>query len=114
MNNTAYVGAMADVFAALAHPTRRMLLDLVGRKESNVGDLVDAVHMSQPAVSKQLGVLRDAGLVKVRVHGKQRMYRIDPAPLQDVDEWIARYRPYFEANMDALERHLDQKKRRRK
>lgn len=103
---------MADVFAALAHPTRRMLLDLVGAKECAVGDLVDAVGMSQPAVSKQLGVLRDAGLVKARVHGKQRMYRIDPAPLQDVDAWIARYRPFLEANLDALERHLDRKKRR--
>lgn len=103
---------MADVFAALAHPTRRMLLDLVGAKERAVGDLVDAVGMSQPAVSKQLGVLRDAGLVKSRVHGKQRMYRIDPAPLQDVEAWIARYRPFLEANLDSLERHLDRKKRR--
>jgi DNA-binding transcriptional ArsR family regulator len=104
---------MTDVFAALAHPTRRMLLDLVGQKERPVGDLVDAVRMSQPAVSKQLGILRDAGLVKVRIHGKQRMYRIEPAPLRDIDSWIARYRPYFEARMDALERHLDEKKRRR-
>lgn len=103
---------MPDVFAALAHPTRRMLLDLVGTKERAVGDLVEAVGLSQPAVSKQLGVLRDAGLVRSRVHGKQRMYRIDPAPLQDVDAWIARYRPYLQANMDALERHLDRMKRR--
>jgi DNA-binding transcriptional ArsR family regulator len=103
---------MADIFAALAHPTRRMLLDLVGKRECAVGELVDAVGLSQPAVSKQLGVLRDAGLVKARIHGKQRMYRLDPAPLQDVDAWIARYRPFLEANLDALERHLDRKKRR--
>lgn len=103
---------MADVFAALAHPTRRMLLELVGAKERAVGDLVAAVGLSQPAVSKQLGVLRDAGLVKARVHGKQRMYRLDPAPLQDIDAWIARYRPFLEANMGALERHLERKKRR--
>lgn len=103
---------MTDVFAALAHPTRRMLLDLVGRKESPVGDLVDAVGMTQPAVSKQLAVLRGAGLVKSRVHGKQRLYRVDPAPLQDVDAWIARYRPFLESKLDALEAHLDAKKRR--
>lgn len=113
MNKTAYDILMTDVFAALAHPTRRMLLDLVSAKERAVSDLVEAVGMSQPAVSKQLGVLRDAGLVKARVNGKKRMYRLDSAPLQDVDAWIARYRPYFEARMDALERHLDQKKRRR-
>lgn len=100
------------MFAALAHPTRRMLLDLVGTKERAVGYLVDAVGMTQPAVSKQLGVLRDAGLVKARIHGKQRMYRIDPAPLHDVDAWIARYRPFLAANLDALERHLDRKKSR--
>lgn len=103
---------MADVFAALAHPTRRKILDMVGSRERAVGDLVDAVGLSQPAVSKQLGVLREAGLVKSRVHGKQRMYRLDPAPLQDVDAWIARYRPFLESRMDALERHLDRKKKR--
>lgn len=103
---------MADVFTALAHPTRRKILDLVGPRERAVGDLVDAVGLSQPAVSKQLGVLRDAGLVKSRVHGKQRMYRLDPTPLQDVDAWIARYRPFLESRLDALERHLDRKKRR--
>ncbi len=103
---------MADVFAALAHPTRRKLLDLVGARERPVGDLVDAVGVSQPAVSKQLGVLRDAGLVKSRVQGKQRMYRLDPVPLQDVDAWIARYRPLLESRMDALERHLDRRKKR--
>ena len=103
---------MADVFAALAHPTRRMLLDLVGARERSVGDLVDAVGLTQPAVSKQLGVLRDAGLVRSRVQGKQRMYRLDAGPLQDVEAWMARYRPFLVGSLDALERHLDQKKRR--
>lgn len=104
---------MTDVFAALAHPTRRMLLEQLRASERPVGELVEAVGLTQPAVSKQLAVLRNAGLVKSRVHGKQRMYRVDPAPLQDVDSWIARYRPYIEANIDALERHLNNKKRRR-
>src|ERR1041385_82522 len=112
-DRTGIHGAVTDVFAALAHPTRRTLLELVRRKECPVGDLVDAVGLSQPAVSKQLGVLRAAGLVKVRVQGKQRMYRIDPAPLQDVDAWVGRYRPYLEASLDALERHLDRKKARK-
>jgi DNA-binding transcriptional ArsR family regulator len=103
---------MADVFAALAHPTRRRILDLVGAKERPVGDLVEAVGLSQPAVSKQLGVLRAAGLVRSRVHGKQRLYRLDPAPLQDVDAWVARYRPFLEGHMDALERHLDRRRKR--
>jgi DNA-binding transcriptional ArsR family regulator len=104
---------LTDVFDALAHPTRRMLIELLSAQERPVSELVDAVGQSQPAVSKQLGVLRDVGLVKSRVHGKQRMYRIEAAPLREVDAWMARYRPLLESNLDALERHLDQRKRRR-
>lgn len=103
---------MADVFAALAYPTRRRILDLVAAKECAVGELVDAVRLSQPAVSKQLGVLREAGLVSVRVDGKQRLYRMNPEPLRDVEAWLARYRPFIEGNLDALERHLDKKRGR--
>lgn len=103
---------MADVFAALAYPIRRRILDLVSTKERAVGELVNAVRLTQPAVSKQLGVLREAGLVSVRVDGKKRLYRMDSAPLREVDAWLDRYRPMLEANLDALERHLDQKKRR--
>jgi DNA-binding transcriptional ArsR family regulator len=103
---------MEDVFAALAYPTRRRILDLVATRERAVGELVEAVQLTQPAVSKQLGVLRDAGLVSVRVHGKQRLYRMNPEPLRDVEAWLARYRPFLEAHLDALERHLDKKKSR--
>lgn len=101
------------MFGALAHPTRRLLLELLVDQERPVGDLVDAIGMSQPAVSKQLGILRDVGLVKVRVHGKQRMYRLEPTPLQEVEAWVARYRALLESNLDALERHLDQRRRGR-
>lgn len=103
---------MTDVFAALAYPTRRRILDLVATEERAVGDLVKAVRLTQPAVSKQLGVLREAGLVSVRVDGKQRMYRMNPAPLRDVEAWLARYRPFLEETLDALESHLDKKKGR--
>lgn len=100
---------MSDVFAVLADPTRRRMLELLRTRERAVGDIVKATHLTQPAVSKQLGVLRKAGLVSVRAHGKWRLYRLKAAPLRDLDAWLARYRPYFESQMDALEEHLDRK-----
>jgi DNA-binding transcriptional ArsR family regulator len=103
---------MTDVFSVLADPTRRRLLELIRARECSVGNLVKAVRISQPGVSQQLAVLRKAGLVKVRAHGKLRLYRLEAGPLRDIDQWLARYRPYFEAHLDALERHLDRTKER--
>ncbi|SCL38272.1 transcriptional regulator, ArsR family [Micromonospora rhizosphaerae] len=96
-----------DAFAVLAEPTRRRILERLRRAESSVGDLVDALGMSQPAVSKHLKVLREAGFVTCRTVARQRIYRIEVRPLQAVDGWLAPYRRLWTDHLDALERHLD-------
>lgn len=96
-----------DAFAVLAEPNRRRILDSLRRSERSVGELVDALAMSQPAMSKHLKVLREAGFVSCRTAAQQRIYRIEPAPLAEVDEWLAPYRQLWTRHLDALERHLD-------
>ena len=93
-------------FAVLAEPTRRTILDLLRDGERPVGDLVDHLAISQPAVSKHLRVLRDAGLVDVRVDAQRRLYRLRPEPLAEVDAWLAPYRRLWAQSLDRLERHL--------
>jgi DNA-binding transcriptional ArsR family regulator len=96
------------VFEVLAEPTRRRILDLLRDAERPVGDLVNALGVSQPRVSKHLRVMRDAGLVESRVDAQRRLYRVRSAPLREVDTWLAPYRAMWESSLDALERHLDQ------
>jgi DNA-binding transcriptional ArsR family regulator len=97
---------MTASFAVLAEPRRRQLLDLLLEAERPVGDLVLATRMSQPAVSKHLRVLRDAGLVDVRVDAQRRIYRVRGEGLQAVDEWLEPYRRLWSGRLDAPERHL--------
>jgi DNA-binding transcriptional ArsR family regulator len=94
-------------FEVLAEPNRRQILDLLRDEERPVHDLVDALGLSQPAVSKHLRVLREAGLVEVRVDAQRRLYRVRPEPLRVIDEWLAPYRLLWAARLDALGRHLD-------
>jgi DNA-binding transcriptional ArsR family regulator len=96
-----------DAFAVLAEPTRRRILDVLRGSERSVGDLVDALAVSQPTMSKHLKVLRDAGFVSCRTAAQQRIYRVEPRPLRDVDAWLAPYRRMWSTHLDALERHLD-------
>jgi DNA-binding transcriptional ArsR family regulator len=98
-----------DVLAVLAEPTRRRIVDALRRSESSVGDLVTALDMSQPAVSKHLRVLREAGVVSVRTAAQQRIYRLEPGPFRDLDAWLTPYRRLWTTHLDALERHLDSK-----
>lgn len=98
---------MNDLFEALADPTRRRLLDLLSTREHSVGELALALEISQPAVSKQLKLLRTAGLVGVRKDAQRRWYYLCPAPLALVDAWLAPYREFWLQRLDALERHLD-------
>lgn len=98
---------MATAFEVLAEPTRRRILDLLCEGERSVGDLVDALGLAQPGVSKHLKVLRDAGLVHVRQDAQRRWYQIRPEPLAEVDAWLAPYRRFWNDRLDALERHLD-------
>ena len=95
-------------FAVLADPTRREILDLLRQGERPVGDLVDRLGVSQPAVSKHLRVLRDAGLVDVRPDAQRRLYRLRPEPLGEVDRWLAPYRQLWDRSLDRLERHLEE------
>jgi DNA-binding transcriptional ArsR family regulator len=93
-------------FELLAEPNRRRILDLLRDGERPVGELVDRLSMSQPAVSKHLRVLRDSGLVDVRVDAQRRMYRLRPDRLREIDAWISPYRRLWEDRLDRLERRL--------
>jgi DNA-binding transcriptional ArsR family regulator len=94
---------MATTFEVLAEPRRRQILDLLRDGERPVGDLVDELDLSQPAVSKHLKVLRD-----VRQDAQRRWYRLRPAPLLEIDSWLEPYRYLWRDRLDALEAHLDQ------
>ena len=94
-------------FEVLAEPNRRRILDLVRAEERPVGHLVAALGLSQPAVSKHLRVLRDAGLVEVRADAQRRLYRVRTEPLRALDEWLRPYRELWESRLDDLERHLE-------
>jgi DNA-binding transcriptional ArsR family regulator len=96
-----------DALAVLAEPTRRRIVDALRLTESSVGDLVAALGMSQPAVSKHLRVLRDAGVVSARTQAQQRIYRLEPGPFRELDAWLAPYRRLWTLHLDKLERHLD-------
>ena len=95
------------VFEVLAEPNRRRILDLLRQAERPVGDLVRELGVSQPAVSKHLRVLREAGLVDVRTDAQRRLYRVNPAPLRALDDWLAPYRTQWTDRLDDLEHHLD-------
>lgn len=97
---------MIATFELVAEPTRRRILDLLRDGERPVGELVEQLSMSQPAVSKHLRVLRDSGLVDVRVDAQRRVYRLRPEGLREVDAWIEPYRRLWEGRLDRLERHL--------
>ena len=99
---------MSAAFDVLAEPNRRQILDLLRDRERPVGELVAALAVSQPAVSKHLRVLRDAGLVSARVDAQRRLYRVRAEPLREIDEWLAPYRGMWTASLDALERRLDE------
>jgi DNA-binding transcriptional ArsR family regulator len=94
-------------FALLAEPNRRRILDLLRDHERPVGDLVERLAVSQPAVSKHLRIMREAGLVAVRADAQRRLYRVRPEPLRELDAWLEPYRHLWAARLDDLERHLD-------
>jgi DNA-binding transcriptional ArsR family regulator len=95
-------------FEVLAEPNRRRILDMLLTGERPVGALVAGMSVSQPAVSKHLRVLRDAGLVESRIDAQRRVYRLRTEPLRELDEWLRPYRERWTAHLDDLERHLDE------
>lgn len=98
---------MDIVFETLAEPNRRRILDLLREGERPAGDLVDAMGISQPNLSKHLRVLREADLVNVRPEGRLRLYSVNAVRLAAIDAWLAPYRRFWSSKLDALEEHLD-------
>ncbi len=96
----------------LAEPSRVALLDLLREGEQSVGELVKGLGLSQPAVSKHLRVLKEAGLVEARVDAQRRLYRVRPEPLVELDHWLEPYRRLWEERLDRLEDHLDDRRKK--
>jgi DNA-binding transcriptional ArsR family regulator len=107
-------GISMDAFSALADPTRRQVLDLLSRRERPAGELGSAFPtISQPGMSRHLRVLREAGLVRVRRHHRQRLYSLRSEGLAEVEAWLDKYRGFWETELDSLEAHLDARRRGR-
>ena len=98
---------MESVFEIIAEPNRRAILTLLVSSQQSVGEIERQLRMPQPAVSKHLRVLREAGFVESTVDAQRRLYRLKPEPLQEVEAWLAQFRRLWSAHVDALERHLD-------
>jgi len=98
---------MASAFEIIAEPHRRAILRLLASSEQSVGELERQLRLPQPTVSKHLRVLREAGFVESSVDAQRRLYRLKPEPLHEVDAWLAPFRRFWSAHVDALERHLD-------
>ena len=102
-----YMKRVESVFEIIAEPNRRAILSLLVSAEQSVGQIERQLRMPQPTVSKHLRVLREAGFVESTVDAQRRLYRLRPEPLREVDSWLAPFRRFWSAQVDALERHLD-------
>ena len=102
-----YKWSVESVFEVIAEPNRRAILSLLGSSEQSVGEIERQLRMTQPTVSKHLRVLREAGFVESTVDAQRRLYRLRPEPLKELDAWLAQFRRFWSAHIDALERHLD-------
>jgi DNA-binding transcriptional ArsR family regulator len=98
---------MDSVFQIIAEPNRRAILSLLASSHQSVGAIERQLRMPQPTVSKHLRVLRDAGFVQSTVDAQRRLYRLNPEPLQELEDWLVPFRRFWSAHVDALERHLD-------
>jgi DNA-binding transcriptional ArsR family regulator len=107
-----YIRRMESVFEIIAEPNRRAILSLLVSSQQSVGEIGRQLRMPQPTVSKHLRVLREAGFVESTVDAQRRLYRLKPGPFRQVDAWLAQFRRFWSAHVDALERHLDRIDRR--
>ena len=98
---------MQSVFEIIGEPNRRAILSLLVSSQQSVGEIERRLRIPQPTVSKHLRVLREAGFVESTVDAQRRLYRLKPEPLQEVDAWLAQFRRFWSAHVDALERHLN-------
>jgi DNA-binding transcriptional ArsR family regulator len=96
-----------SAFEVIAEPNRRAILGLLVSSERTVGEIERRLRMPQPTVSKHLRVLREAGFVESTVDAQRRLYRLKPEPFQKFDAWLAQFRRFWTAHVDALERYLD-------
>jgi len=96
-----------ESFEIIAEPNRRAILSLLVSSQQSVGEIERQLRMPQPTVSKHLRMLREAGFVESRVDAQRRLYRLKPEPFQEMDAWLAQFRRFWSAHVDALERHLD-------
>jgi DNA-binding transcriptional ArsR family regulator len=102
-----------DVFQILSDPTRRRLVDALRAGERSVSELVEAVDIGQPGVSRQLAIMEDARFVTVRPEGRRRLYALRPEPFQELSEWVTGYRAIWESRLDRLEAELGRRNRQR-
>ena len=102
-----YIKGVESVFEIIAEPNRRAILSLLALSQQSVGEIERQLGMPQPTVSKHLRVLREAGFVESTVDAQRRLYRLKPRPFQELDAWLAQFRRFWSAYVDALERHLD-------
>jgi DNA-binding transcriptional ArsR family regulator len=102
-----YIPVVESSFAIIAEPHRRAILSLLLSSERSVGELERELRLSQPSVSKHLGVLREAGFVESRVEAQRRLYRLRPEPLMELDAWLVPFRRFWSKHVDALEQHLN-------
>jgi DNA-binding transcriptional ArsR family regulator len=107
-----YIRRVESVFEIIAEPNRRAILSLLVSSQRSVGEIERWLRMPQPTVSKHLRVLREAGFVESTIDAQRRLYRLRPEPLQEVDAWLAPFRRFWSAHVDALERHLDRLEQR--
>lgn len=100
--------ADAALWTALADPHRRAIVALLLERPRSVGEIVEACGLSQPSTSKHLKVLREAGLVRVQQDAQRRVYALEPAPIAELDAWLAPYRRLWNTGLDKLGRRLDE------
>jgi DNA-binding transcriptional ArsR family regulator len=103
-----------EAMAALADPTRRRIVELLAERDRSTGEIAEEFDISRPGVSKHLRVLREHGLVRTRVAAQQRIYSLEPTPLEELEAWLARYRVFWTNRLDALETQIVRARRQRR
>ncbi|HEX9363343.1 MAG TPA: metalloregulator ArsR/SmtB family transcription factor [Candidatus Dormibacteraeota bacterium] len=104
---------VVDVFQVLADPTRRRIVEMLRRGERSVGELVQAVDIGQPGVSRQLAILEDADFVTVRPEGRRRLYSLRPEPFKELSDFVTTYRAIWEPRLDRLGAELERRRKDR-
>lgn len=101
-----------DAFNAVAEPRRRQIVDLLGERELSVNDIVHAMPISQPQVSKHLKVLSEVGLVRARADGRRRLYRLEASALRPIHDWVSEFERLWNERLDRLDAYLDETQRK--